>query len=100
VGDVGNDHFHDFVWEAADRSVRGGRITEEAIDVGFASTPNDPHPSREAYPYGANGTEVRGIHTHLLIAIPGTEDTGPLERPVFPVAGGFVIVVGVRGAPR
>jgi hypothetical protein len=38
VGDVGDDHFHDLVWEAAGRFVRGGRIAEQAIDIGFAST--------------------------------------------------------------
>ena len=55
AGDVGDDHFHDFVWE-----VRGlfwfgtcpwRRVTEQTIDVSFASTPNDPHAKREFYSY-------------------------------------------------
>jgi hypothetical protein len=54
VGDVGNDHFHDFIWEAAGRFVHGvclwRHIAEQAVDVGFASTPNDPHANREVYP--------------------------------------------------
>ena len=65
MGDMGDDHFHEFIWKAAGRFVRDTgpwrRITEQAIDVGFASVPNDPHPTREVYPYGA---EVRAIYAH------------------------------------
>ena len=68
VSDVGNNHFHDFIWEAGGRSVRGARllrrVAEQAIDVGLGSTPNYPHGSQEVYFYGANGAEVRAIYVH------------------------------------
>lgn len=56
TGEVGDDHLHDFVWEIRGRFVRGvcrfvrsvcpwRRIVEEAVDLGFASIPNDDHTS-------------------------------------------------------
>jgi hypothetical protein len=49
VGDKTNDHFQEFIWKAVGRSVCSmclwRRIAKQAIDVGFASTPNDPHVS-------------------------------------------------------
>ena len=74
------------------------RTIEQAIDLGFASTPNDPHSGREVYPYDANGADVRTVYAHRWIAIPDPEDVGPIERPIFPAVGGFNIVVGVRGS--
>ena len=41
MGEVGNDHFYDFVWKAVDRSVHNmglrRSITEQAVDLGFTS---------------------------------------------------------------
>ena len=42
MSDMGDNHFHDFIWEVGGRFVRRRRIIEQAIDVGFASMPNDP----------------------------------------------------------
>jgi hypothetical protein len=101
VSDVDDDHFHDFIREAAARYAGvclWRRMTEQAIDVGFASTPNDPHSTREVCPYGANGADVRGICVHQWVAVPDTEDISPLERPAFPVAEAIVVVAaGTRG---
>jgi hypothetical protein len=76
------------------------RTIEQAIDLGFASTPNDPHSGLEVYPYDANGAEVRTVYAHWWIAIPDPEDIDTLEQPTFPVVSGFNIVVGVRGSNR
>ena len=62
AGEVCGYHLHDFVREAAGRFVRSThpwrRVrTEEAIDLGFASMPNDNDASREICSYGAR---VRG----------------------------------------
>jgi hypothetical protein len=104
VSDVGDDGLDDLIREAASRCVRDAclrrRSTEQAIDAGFASTPNDLHASREVYPYGANGANIRDVHVHQRAAIPDTEDVGPFKGPALPVVGGFVIVAGVRGASR
>lgn len=80
--EVGDDHFHDFVWERgrrwrwgrgrgrrrgwslgwtgvgwASRFVPGrglgGLDTEETIDLGFTSAPNGRHANKEVYPYHA-----------------------------------------------
>jgi hypothetical protein len=73
-------------------------ITEQAFDVGFASTPNDPPVCRDVYPFGADGAEVRDICAHQRIAIPDPKDIGLLENLTFPVVGNIVVVVGARGA--
>jgi len=48
VDEVVDDRFHDFVREATGRFVRDarlrGRITEQAADLCFASSPNDHDP--------------------------------------------------------
>ena len=66
VGEVGDNHFHDFIREAGGRFAYGtrprGRIPEEAIDLDFAFMPNGNRASREVYPYETNETEVRTIH--------------------------------------
>jgi hypothetical protein len=94
---VGGDHFHDFIREAVGRSMRGGclrrRIAELVIDVGFASTPGNPHATREVYPYGANGVGVRGVYVSQWATVPDTKDIGPLERPAFKVVEAIVVVV-------
>ena len=63
---MSDDHSHDFIRGAASQIVRDGclwrRITDQATDVGFDSTPNNPCASREAYPYGANGVEIGAIY--------------------------------------
>jgi len=90
VGEVGNNHFDDFVWEGGCRWGRGwgrrrgrgwgkagwasrfgpegglvGFNTEEAVDLGSASAPNGDNASNEVYPYHvAVGTEVRIIYVH------------------------------------
>ena len=100
VGDVDDDHFDDVIWKTAGRFMYKAcvwrPITEQAIDVGFASTPNDPHASREVYSYGANGAEVRTVYVYHWVTIPVTEDIDALDRTTFPVVGDFVIVVGVK----
>ena len=61
-GEVGDDHFHDFIREWGGRVVHGMRpwncIAEEAVDLGFASAPNSHH---VIYPYGMNGADIRTI---------------------------------------
>ena len=99
---MGDDHFQDFAWEAAGRFVCGTYIwkwtAEQATDVGLSSAPNDPHPSREVYAYGANDAEVRIVCVRWRVTIPSTEDITPLEGPPFLAVGGFVFAAGVSGA--
>jgi hypothetical protein len=94
VGDVGDDHFRGVVRKVAGRFVRGTcvwrHITEQAIDVGLASTPYDPQPSREVYAYGANGAEVRGIYARRWVVIP---DAGGIGAHVKPTG---IMVVGTK----
>lgn len=65
VGDVGDDHFRDVIWEGAGRFMHGAclgmRVAEQAIDVGFAPTPSDPYASRELYPYGESDAKIRAV---------------------------------------
>lgn len=60
---MGDDHFHDIVWEAAGRFVCGvrfrRRITEQVVDLGLASKPNDRDAIREAGPYDVDSAEIR-----------------------------------------
>ena len=69
MGDVGDDHFHDFVWETLGRFARNTclwwPITEQAVDLGFTSSPNDHHAIRDVYPYDTIGAGVRAIRVHL-----------------------------------
>jgi hypothetical protein len=66
VKDVCDDRFHDFIWETAGHSAHSGclwrRNSEQVIDVGFASTPNNPDPSQEVCLCSTNGAEVRTIY--------------------------------------
>ena len=78
TGEVSNDHYHKFVWKRVDRFARDkggqfmrdkggrfvrdtggrflrggrheGRITEEAVDHGFASIQNCPQATRGVHP--------------------------------------------------
>lgn len=55
VGKVGDDHFHDIIWELwGDRFVREtwlwGHISGEAIGIGSASVPGGRRVGREVYP--------------------------------------------------
>jgi hypothetical protein len=65
VGDVGDDHFRDVIWEGAGRFMHGRclgmRVAEQAVDAGFTPTPSDPYASREVYPYGENDAKVRAV---------------------------------------
>ena len=69
------------------------------IDLGFASVPGDRYAIREGFPYGTNGVEVRIICVDERVTLPDIEDVGPLGR-LTSLAGGVVIVVGVKGASR
>ena len=68
VDDVGDDHLHDPRREAAECSMRDARLsryfTEQAIDVGFASTPNNPQVNRAVCLNDANGVEAKAMHAH------------------------------------
>ena len=65
VDKVGDDHFHDFVREREGRSAcsksSGGFVTEEAINLDHASTPNGHHAGREAYPYGRGQSQAHAL---------------------------------------
>jgi len=65
VGDVGDDHFRDFIREGTCRFIPGTRpwkrTTEDAIGLGFASAPNCDHVSRNVCPCSADGTVIRTI---------------------------------------
>jgi len=105
MGEVSDDHFHNFVWQAADRFVDGTslwrRILEQAIGLGFASVPNDHHASHDTYPCGANSAKISYLCAQMKKgAILDAEDMGLSVRPAFLVVGGIVIVVGMRGAPN
>jgi hypothetical protein len=94
-----DDDLHDFMGKATGRFVRDGRlwrhIAGRAVDVDLALVPSGLHSSREAYPYGANGAEVRAVYAHWLVGVPGAGGVDLPEQPTCPVAWGFV-VVGVR----
>jgi len=60
--------------------------------------PNDHDAIRETCPHDASGAEVRVGSRALGGIVLGSEDLGPLERPVPLVVGNTDIVVGVRGA--
>ena len=100
AGEVGDDHFHDFVRDAAGRLVHGTRNTEEAIDLGVASMPMGHREGQEGYPYGANGAGVRAIHVHLYVAIRATENIEHPERPTSLVVWVIVVVVVGLSAER
>ena len=94
AGDMGDDHFHNFIWKVAGRYVCGTclwrRITEQAIDVDLALVPNGLHTGREVHLCGASGAEVRAVYAHRLVVIPGAVDVGLLGRLTCPDVGGFV----------
>ena len=104
VGDAGDDHFHDFIWEAAGRFAGGMRsrkwTAECAIDLGFPLTPDGHHATREVYPCRTNDAEVRAVHIRQRVAVLDTEDAGLTERPTSPVVGDTAIVVSGRVALR
>ena len=58
VGEVGDDHFHNFVWQATGRFARythvGRRTAEQVTDIGLSLTPNDRHAIRNIQPCSAN----------------------------------------------
>lgn len=66
VGEVEDDHFHRFEWQATSGLMRSARlrrcVPEQAADPGLASIPGyHGHAIREAEPCGADSTEVRAI---------------------------------------
>ena len=64
------------------------------IDLDFAPMPNGYYAVGEVSPYSASGVEVRSIHVHQRVAIPGTENVGLIEGPTSPIAGGVAVVAG------
>ena len=80
VGEVGNDHFCDFIREWGGRFVRGTglwwRITEEPIDLGFGSVPHGHHANREVRSYDANGSQVSQFMNTSGKASLGIRDVG------------------------
>jgi len=68
VDKVSDDHICDFIREVAGGLVcvacHWRYIAEEAVDLGFASTPDDRDANREVYPYSTNGVEVKVVYEH------------------------------------
>lgn len=87
VDEMIDDHRHKFVWKVEGRFGRGncfwGCVTEQDIDHGFASIPNDTN--QELYPCGVDNTEVRTARMHRGVIAPDTEDIGVFERTRFVV---------------
>ena len=86
VGKVGDDHFHNFMWETAGWFVRVARlwraVPEEAIERGFALTPNGHHVSRKVSPCDTNRSQ-NGSHALVGGLLLNIEDTGSLEGFIF-----------------
>jgi len=96
VDEMIDDHFHQFVWKVESRFARGngfwGRVTEQEIDLGFASIPNDA--DQERYPCGADDTEIRIARVRRRAVVPDTEDIGVFERHSFLVVVDMLELVG------
>ena len=100
VGKVGDDHFHNFMWETAGWFVRVARlwraVPEEAIELGFALTPNGHHVSRKVSPCDTNRSQ-NGSHALVGGLLLNIEDTGSLEGFIFSVGGSIVAIAIVAG---
>ena len=66
MNEMGDDHFGDFIREVAGIITRAASrrryITEEAINLGFASIPDLHHVKREVCPYNADGVDIRAVY--------------------------------------